>query len=239
MIQVSANLGETSLEAAARRVKAVLRDLSFPSEYYADIGGQYEDLVQAGRDFWLALALALFLVFTVMACQFESLRDPLIIMGTVPLAAIGAVAALALAGSTVTLGVSVGLLMLGGIEVNKGIILIDRMRSLEGSGIANPVRRALRAGTQRMRPIYMTTAAIVLGLAPMAMDRSESAPLWSPLAVTVIGGLLFASVLTLYTLPAVYLVVGNIRSWPWARDLFFFWRGSANASLVTGTPRGD
>jgi HAE1 family hydrophobic/amphiphilic exporter-1 len=105
MIQVSANLGGTSLESAAKMVKEALKQVSFPPEYYADIGGQYEDLVQADKDFWKAMALTLFLVFLVMACQFESYSfNRFIIMATVPLSLIGAVAALGVFGATVTLG---------------------------------------------------------------------------------------------------------------------------------------
>lgn len=205
MIQVSANLGGTSLESAAKAVKEVLRKVSFPPEYYADIGGQYEDLVQADKDFWKAMALTLFLVFLVLACQFESYSQPLIIMATVPLSLIGAVAALGVFGATVTLGVSVGLLMLGGIEVNKGIMLIDRIHLLQtenpASGLAGAIVKAAR---QRIRPIFMTTATTVLGLIPMALDRSESAVLWSPLAVTVVGGLISSTVLTLFVVPVIF-----------------------------------
>jgi HAE1 family hydrophobic/amphiphilic exporter-1 len=205
MIQVSANLGGTSLESAAKMVKKTLTQVSFPAEYYADIGGQYEDLVQADKDFWKAMALTLFLVFLVMACQFESYLQPFIIMATVPLSLIGAVAALGISGATVTLGVSVGLLMLGGIEVNKGIMLIDRIHLLK---IATPnvplTQLVVEAAHQRIRPIFMTTATTVLGLIPMALDRSESAVLWSPLAITVVGGLISSTVLTLFVIPILY-----------------------------------
>jgi HAE1 family hydrophobic/amphiphilic exporter-1 len=205
MIQVSANLGGTSLEAAAKAVKGVLKQVSFPAEYYADIGGQYEDLVQADKDFWKAMSLTLFLVFLVLACQFESYSQPLVIMATVPLSLIGAVAALGVFGATVTLGVSVGLLMLGGIEVNKGIMLIDRIHLLQAENPAGGLAGAIvNAARQRIRPIFMTTATTVLGLVPMALDRSESAVLWSPLAVTVVGGLVSSTVLTLFVVPVLY-----------------------------------
>jgi HAE1 family hydrophobic/amphiphilic exporter-1 len=205
MIQVSANLGNTSLESAANAVKEALKQVSFPPEYYADIGGQYEDLVQADKDFWKAMALTLFLVFLVMACQFESYSQPFVIMATVPLSLIGAVAALGVFGATVTLGVSVGLLMLGGIEVNKGIMLIDRIHLIQAAnpegGLAGAIVTAART---RIRPIFMTTATTVLGLIPMALDRSESASLWSPLAITVVGGLISSTVLTLFVVPVLY-----------------------------------
>ncbi|MBK8869815.1 MAG: efflux RND transporter permease subunit [Elusimicrobia bacterium] len=205
MIQVSANLGNTSLESAANAVKEALKQVSFPPEYYADIGGQYEDLVQADKDFWKAMALTLFLVFLVMACQFESYSQPFVIMATVPLSLIGAVAALGIFGATVTLGVSVGLLMLGGIEVNKGIMLIDRIHLIQAANPEGGLTGAIvTAARTRIRPIFMTTATTVLGLIPMALDRSESASLWSPLAITVVGGLISSTVLTLFVVPVLY-----------------------------------
>ncbi|MBI4396483.1 MAG: efflux RND transporter permease subunit [Elusimicrobia bacterium] len=206
MIQVSANLGATSLETAAKLLKESLKSVSFPPEYYWDIGGQYEDMIQANRDFWKAMVLTIFLVFLVMACQFESYSRPLIIMGAVPLSAIGAMAALSAFGATVTLGVSVGLLMLGGIVVNNGIMLIDRINILRESDPQMSWPDLLvQAGTQRIRPIFMTTCTTVLGLVPMALDRSESAVLWAPLAITVIGGLVSSTILTLFVVPCLYL----------------------------------
>jgi hydrophobic/amphiphilic exporter-1 (mainly G- bacteria), HAE1 family len=206
MIQVSANLGTTSLEEAANKVKQILLKVKFPPEYYADIGGQYEDMMQANRDFYKALAMTIFLVFMVMACQFESYFRPFVVMGTVTLSIIGSVAALALLNTTITLGVSVGLLMLGGIVVNNGIMLIDRMQILKQEDPKLDTHSLLvAAGVTRLRPIFMTTSTTVIGLVPMALDRSESAVLWAPLAITVIGGLVSATILTLFIVPSLYL----------------------------------
>ncbi len=230
MIQASANLGSTSLQDAAKAVKKMLRKVSFPPEYYADIAGQYEDMMAANRDFWKALLLTLFLVFMVMACQFESLSQPFVIMGTVVLSAIGAVSALCLSGATITLGVSIGLLMLGGMVVNNGIMMIDRIKTkleignskLENTNAFNfqlPISNfsqyssiIIDAASQRIRPIFMTTITTALGLVPMALDRSDSAVLWSPLALTVIGGLLSATVLTLFIVPSSYILLTQTLS---------------------------
>lgn len=212
MIQVSGNLGETSLETAARHVKGAIQKTSFPNEYYADIGGQYEDMMAANRDFWKALMLTVFLVFMVMACQFESTSQPLVIMGTVLLSVIGAVAALCLCGITVTMGVSVGLLMMGGIVVNNGIMLMDRLNTLKRLRPDRSSPELLQqAGLERLRPIFMTKVTTLLGLIPMAMDRSESAALWSPLAITVVGGLISSSLLTLFVIPCLYMTLEDIR----------------------------
>jgi len=213
MIQVSANLGSTSLEAAASRVKEALQHMSFPPEYYADIGGQFEELTAANQDFWKALVLTAFLVFMVMACQFESLGQPLVIMSTVLLSMIGAVAALCYCGTPVTLGVSVGLLMLGGIVVNNGIMLMDRFNQLRAAHPEQSMAALLeQSGRERLRPIFMTKVTTLLGLIPMAMDRSESAALWSPLAITVVGGLISSSLLTLFVVPCLAMALNDLHS---------------------------
>jgi len=167
MIQISGNLGSTSLESAAQSVKKAIKKISFPQEYYADIGGQYEDMVQANRDFWKAMILTLFLVFMVMACQFESLSQPLVMMGTVALSVIGSTAALVLAKVTITMGVFVGLLMLGGIVVNNGIMLIERLTHLRKEHPdKSDTQLLIQAGQERMRPIFMTSTTTLLGLLP-------------------------------------------------------------------------
>ncbi len=213
MIQVSANLGLLPLGLAAKRAQAAIAQVKFPEDYYADIGGDYENMVQASRSFWQAMGMTILLVFVVMACLFESLRQPLIIMITVLLAGIGAVAALVLTASAATLGVSIGLLMLGGIVVNNGIMLVDRINALRKQAPHVRLEKiVIWAGRQRLRPILMTTITTVLGLLPMALDRSESAVLWSPLALTVIGGLIASTVLTLFVIPCIYIYMAGQSS---------------------------
>ncbi|MCK5240949.1 efflux RND transporter permease subunit [bacterium] len=212
MIQVSANLGKLPLETAAQAVQTIIRGMTFPEDYYADIGGDYENMVQANRSFWQALTFTVILIFIVLACLFESLRQPFIIMITVLLSVIGAIAALVVTNSTVTLGVLIGMLMLGGIVVNNGIILIDRMNKLKRQFPKIAVARlVIWAGRQRIRPIFMTTATTLFGLLPMALDCGESAVLWSPLAITVMGGLLSSTLLTLFILPGFYLILEEFK----------------------------
>lgn len=208
MIQVSANLGSMPLGLAAQSAQKVIQSVKFPEDYYADIGGDYENMVQAGRNFTQALLLTVILIFAVMACQFESVSQPFIITITILLAGIGAIAALAVTKSTITLGVSIGMLMLGGMVVNSGIILVDRINTLRAAYPHIPLTKIIIwAGKHRMRPIFMTTATTVFGLLPMGLDRSESAVLWSPLAITVIGGLISSAILTLFAVPCFYLVI--------------------------------
>ncbi|MCK5240959.1 efflux RND transporter permease subunit [bacterium] len=212
MIQVSANLGKRPLGDAAEDIKAAIHAINFPDDYYADIGGDYEQMVAADKSFKLALGLTIILVFMVMAGLFESLIQPFIIMITVVLSGIGAVTALVLTHTTMTLGVSIGLLMLGGMVVNNGIILIDRINQLKAEHPDISLFKLISwAGKQRIRPIFITTVTTMCGLLPMALDQSESAGLWQPLAITVIGGLITGTVLTLFVVPCFYCAIESLR----------------------------
>jgi len=150
------------------------------------------------------------LVYMVLAGLFESYKQPLIIMFSVPLAIIGVVIALTVAKKAVSMGVIVGLVLLGGIVVNNAIILIDRTNQLRGRGFG-AIRALIMSAKSRLRPILMTTSTTILGLLPMAMDKSESANLWSPLAITVISGLLSSTLLTLFVVPAIYMIFEEIK----------------------------
>jgi HAE1 family hydrophobic/amphiphilic exporter-1 len=204
---VSANLAPgRSLAAAAGGIREVLRDYPFPPSVVATLSGQEEERQRSFASLLLALGLALFLVYLVMAAEFESLLQPFVILFTVPLGAIGVVAALLLARQPVNVVVMIGVVMLGGIVVNNAIVLVDAVRQLRADGLAR--REALlQAGQRRLRPILMTTGTTVLGLLPMALGLGEGAELRAPLAITVIGGLSVATLLTLVVIPVVYLLV--------------------------------
>jgi HAE1 family hydrophobic/amphiphilic exporter-1 len=164
------------------------------------------------RSLQLAILLAVFLVYLVMAAQFESFVYPFIIMFTVPLALMGAVFGLKLTGTPISVIAVIGAIMLAGIVVNNGIVLVDRINQLRRR---LPLAEAVKqAGSERFRPILMTTATTVLGLLPMALGLGEGAELRSPLAITVISGLLLASGLTLVLVPVVYtlLTPGSLTS---------------------------
>ncbi|HEX9426901.1 MAG TPA: efflux RND transporter permease subunit, partial [Candidatus Polarisedimenticolia bacterium] len=153
----------------------------------------------------MALALAIFLVYLVMACEFESLRHPLVVMVTVPLGVIGAVLALVVTGHALNVVAMIGAVMLAGIVVKNAIVLIDAVNQLRAEGIDRE-EALVQAGLKRMRPILMTTATTVLGLLPMALGLGEGAELRAPLAITVIGGLTVATVLTLVVIPVIYVL---------------------------------
>ncbi|HUG52837.1 MAG TPA: efflux RND transporter permease subunit [Vicinamibacteria bacterium] len=209
---VSANLAPgTSLGGAASGIREVLRAYPFPASVLASLSGQEEERQRSFSSLLFALGLALFLVYLVMASQFESLVHPLVILFTVPLAAIGVVGALLVFRQPVNVVVMIGVVMLGGIVVNNAIVLVDAVRQLRQEGV--PRREALLlAGTRRLRPILMTTGTTVLGLLPMALGLGEGAELRTPLAVTVIGGLGVATLLTLVVIPVVYQLADRVRA---------------------------
>ncbi|HRX52116.1 MAG TPA: efflux RND transporter permease subunit, partial [Candidatus Krumholzibacteria bacterium] len=203
---VTANLAGRDLGSVSQEITARLRGLALPANIAWELGGQNEEMQSSYRSLQLAILLAVFLVYLVMAAQFESFVYPLIIMVTVPLALTGAVYGLAVAGMSVSVIAVIGAIMLAGIVVNNGIVLVDRINQLrrEGDELFAAVRRA---GGERLRPIVMTTATTVLGLLPMALGLGEGAELRAPLAVTVISGLLVSSVLTLVVVPVIYTLI--------------------------------
>ncbi len=163
------------------------------------------------RSLRFALALAVFLVYLVMAATFESLLHPFIVLFTIPLALVGVVAALLATGTTVTVIVLMGAVMLVGIVVNNAIVLIDTINRYRRGGVEKR-EAVIRAGHARLRPILMTTTTTVLGLLPMALSFGQGSELRSPLAITVAGGLLLSTLLTLVVIPAAYsLVPSRVR----------------------------
>jgi HAE1 family hydrophobic/amphiphilic exporter-1 len=163
------------------------------------------------RSLQFALLLAVFLVYLVMASQFESLLHPFVIMFTIPLALIGAVFALAITGSTISVVVFIGLILLAGIVVNNAIVLIDFINQLRQHGMEK-FEAIAEAGRSRLRPILMTTLTTVLGLLPLALGFGEGAEVRAPMAITVIGGLTVSTMLTLVVIPVMYAVMDRKAS---------------------------
>ena len=218
MVQVSGNTGGTPLGTAADNVKKSLSDLKLPKDYFWQFGGNYDKMIQNQKELNAALILSLILVYMLLASLFESFAQPFIILFTVPLAAIGAIIALRITAKPVGTGVLIGAIMLGGIVVNNAIILIDRANALmQKSGVIYSLRKGIarqaiiKACGDRLRPILMTSLTTILGLLPMALDKSESSNLWSPLAITVIGGMTLSTVLTLIIIPGVFLIFEDLR----------------------------
>jgi len=203
---VSANLRGRNLGAVIGDVNDVLTTTPPPRGMSSELGGQNREMQVSFNSLRFAMALAIFLVYLVMAATFESFLHPLIVLFTIPLALVGVVAGLLVTGTTVTVIVLIGAIMLVGIVVNNAIILIDTINRLRRAGLAKG-EAVVRAGHIRLRPILMTTLTTVLGLTPMAIAWGEGAELRAPLAITVASGLLLSTLLTLVVIPAAYLVV--------------------------------
>jgi len=200
---VSANLHTGDLAEAVLAARQILTTLDLPVNMQARVAGQSEEMEVSFASLKFALLLAVFLVYLVMASQFESLLHPLLILCTVPLAFAGSVYGLYLTGTNISVVVFIGLIMLAGIVVNNAIVLIDRINQLRASG-TDKVTAIVKAAQSRLRPILMTTLTTSLGLLPMAIGLGEGAEMRVPMAVTVIFGLLFATVLTLFFIPVIY-----------------------------------
>lgn len=212
---VSANLAYGDLEQATLTAKAIVAELTLPYGVGATIVGQSEEMERSFNSLIMALLLAVFLVYLVMASQFENLLQPLLILFTVPLAGAGAVLGLWLTGTRVSVIVFIGLIMLAGIVVNNAIVLIDRINQLRAEGAA--LNDAIvEAGATRLRPVLMTTLTTVLGLLPMVLGSSDGAEIRSPMAITVIWGLSLSTLLTLVFIPVLYRL--TTRDVPMAKE---------------------
>ena len=200
---VSANLRGIDLGTAVSEVRQMVAENPLGPEVGMHIGGQGEELAESLRSLLMAFALAIFLVYLVMASQFESLLHPFVILFTIPLAMVGAVGALLLTGNTISIVVFIGLILMVGLVVKNAIILIDKINQLREAGIAK--REALIEGARsRLRPIIMTTLSTLFGFLPLALAFGEGAEVRSPMAITVMGGLAVSTLLTLLVIPVVY-----------------------------------
>ena len=203
---VTASLQYGDLGAAIDEIDGVLANLAVPTGLSTRIGGQSEEMADSFRSLLFALALALFLVYLVMASQFESLLHPFVIFFSIPLAAVGALWALWLTGTTISVVVFIGFLLLAGIVVNNAIVLIDLVNQLRAEG-QDLVEALVEGGRLRLRPILMTTLTTTLGLLPLALGFGEGAELRAPMAIPVIGGLVVSTLLTLVVIPVLYKVL--------------------------------
>ena len=205
IIRVSAE-PQVALSESLEKVQGQLSTLSVPPDFSVGFGSEVEEQARAFQQLQMMLILAIILVYAVMASQYESLRDPFIIMFSVPLAAIGVVLALKLTNTTFSLQAYIGVIMLAGIVVSNAILLVDYTNVLRRRD-KMPLREAVEtAGRTRLRPILMTSLATILGLVPMSLGIGEGAELQAPLARVVIGGLTASTLITLVFVPTVYTI---------------------------------
>lgn len=205
---ISANIAIGDQNSAVAKVSKLIEQLNLPLSVIASFGGQSEEMQQSFNSMIMALTLAVFLVYLVMASQFESLLHPLLILFSVPLAGIGSIYGLFITNTNISVIVFIGLIMLAGIVVNNAIVLVDRINQLRGEGV-DKLAAIKNAAHSRLRPIIMTTLTTILGLLPMAIGIGEGAELRAPMAITVISGLLCSTFLTLIVLPVLYQIFDN------------------------------
>jgi HAE1 family hydrophobic/amphiphilic exporter-1 len=229
IVVVSGTLGDRDLGSVMGDLDAALKDVQLPPGYEFHYGGEYEEQQEAFEQMTFAAILALILVYMVMAAQFESWRDPFIVLFSVPLAAIGVTLALLLTKTTFNMQAFLGVIILVGIVVNNAIVLVDYTNQLRREHGMSPFDAVVTAGARRLRPILMTTLTTVLGLAPMALGIGEGGELQAPLARVVIGGLTSSTLITLVVIPAVYMLFEE-RSWR---------KAQARISEVSPQPAGD
>jgi len=203
LLTVTANVAGRDLGSVAADAQAALERIPRPAGYDLVVAGNVEEQREAFGELLISLVLALLLVYMVLASQYESLRDPLVVMLSVPLAAVGVVLALVLTDTTLNLQSAIGCIMLGGIVVNNAILLVDQAGQLRREGL--DIRSAVaEAGRLRLRPVLMTTSTTILALLPLALGIGEGADAQAPLARVVIGGLATSTLITLVLIPVVY-----------------------------------
>lgn len=209
--RVTGNINTTVADVGTvvAAAQARLREMDIPEGYSLVFTGQWETIEETNRELTTVVALALFLVFVVLAVQYERLSNPLVILATAPLALIGVALALALTATPLSAPVLIGVILLVGIVVNNAILLVEYIEigRARGLGIS---RAVVAAGSVRLRPILMTTLTTVLGMTPLALGLGQGAEIMQPLALTVVGGLLGAMFLTLLVVPCMYLIIDQL-----------------------------
>ncbi|MET0066839.1 MAG: efflux RND transporter permease subunit [Candidatus Thiodiazotropha sp.] len=203
LVSVTANVAERDLGSVAADIQTRIESIPRPVGYDLIISGNYEEQQKSFDELVVSLLLALLLVYMVLASQYESFGDPLVVMLSVPLAAIGVVLTLFLTDTTLNLQSAIGCIMLGGIVVNNAILLVDQAGRLRREGMATE-QALVEAGRRRLRPVLMTTLTTILALLPLALGVGEGADAQAPLARAVVGGLTVSTLITLALIPAVY-----------------------------------
>lgn len=210
-VNVEAEISDIDLGAATEEVRAELERLNLPDGYSYTIGGQAQDMQEAFGDLSLALIFSVFLVYAVMAIQFENFLFPFIIMFSLPATIIGISGGLFITGLPFSLPAFVGIIMLAGIVVNNAIVLVDYINILRRKSY-DRYEAILEAGPNRLRPILMTTLTTVLGMVPLAIGFGQGAEAQQPLAVTIIFGLTVSSFFTLVLIPVVYTYFDDLSN---------------------------
>lgn len=211
VLSVSANIYNRDMGAVIADIDEARKNIVVPEGFAILFSGDYEEQLKAFRELAFAFVLAIVLVYMVMACQFESYIEPLIVMFSVPLACIGVFLALFLSGSTFNIQSFIGCIMLAGIVVNNAILLIDTTNTFVLTDKMKLYDAVILAGKRRLRPILMTTLTTVLGLLPLAFEIGDGSESQAPMARVVIGGLTSSTIITLIIIPIIYYLIYKKR----------------------------
>ncbi len=205
LVTVSAVPHDVSLGELANSIREKIAEIDVPSDVVINIGGSYEEQMKSFRDLGLLMLLSLVLVFLVMASQFESFKMPFVIMFSIPFSFSGVILALFLTGTTLSVIAALGAVLLIGIVVKNGIVLVDYINLMRDREIELYEAIAI-SGKSRLRPVLMTAMTTILGMLPMAILSGEGSEIWQPMGITVIGGLIFSTVVTLVLIPVLYAI---------------------------------
>jgi len=209
IVSVSVTPAGTSLLELANAAREISRGIDLPQGVVINVGGTYEDQMEMSRDMGSLMLLIILLVYIVMASQFESFSKPfLILLGSIPFAFSGAFLALFVTGQELEMVGMLGMILLVGIVVKNGIVLVDYINLMRDRGYELNEAIAL-SGESRLRPVLMTAITAILGMVPMALSTAEGSEMWIPLGIVVIGGLLFATVVTLVIVPVLYALMSR------------------------------
>ncbi len=205
VVTISVTPYKTSLGEMAANIQKKIDNTEIPREVFVEVGGAYEDQQEGFFDLFMLLLLSLLLVYIVMASQFESMRMPFIIMFSIPFAFSGVILALLITNTTLSIIAGLGAVMLIGIVVKNAIVLVDYINLMRdrGYGIDEAI---VLSGKLRLRPVLMTAFTTMLGMLPLALSTGEGSEIWSPMGISVIGGLLFSTLITMVIVPVMYRI---------------------------------
>ncbi|HNX77464.1 MAG TPA: efflux RND transporter permease subunit [Candidatus Rifleibacterium sp.] len=205
VLEVTANVEGRTMSSVIEEIQQKIREIPLPANFSIVMSGDYEEQQKSFKELLFSFILALVLVYMVMAIQYESLYDPIIVMLTVPLSAVGVVVMLYFTNTTFNIQSFIGCIMLGGIVVNNSILLVDHINDLRRVGRADLLTMVSEAARDRCRPILMTALTTVLGLLPLALGLGDGGEVQAPMARAVLGGLIFATFISLLVIPVIYV----------------------------------
>ncbi|MDY0343755.1 MAG: efflux RND transporter permease subunit [Lentimicrobium sp.] len=208
VVTVSAKPNNTSLGILAADINKIVNETQIPQEVMIQVGGAYQDQQESFMDLGLLMLMSLILVFIVMASQFESFTMPFIIMFSIPFAFTGVIFALLITGTTLSIVAALGAVLLIGIVVKNGIVLVDFTNLMRDRDM-RLYDAIVVSGKSRLRPVLMTAMTTILGMLPLALSTGDGAEIWRPMGITVIGGLIFSTIVTMVIVPVMYGVIAR------------------------------